>query len=1117
MSILSNTNIVAGASGKQTGFTIEESLRFNASQSSYLSWTPASAGNRKTWTWSGWVKLGSNIDGANRTISAVSDANNYTRFTAPTSGVLALYQKNSNIVTFSVQSSQKIRDPSAWYHFVCAVDTTQASSADRVKFYINGVLDTTLSGTIPLNTDTFINHAVAHQLGYDSATNSYMDGYLTEVNFIDGQALDPSSFGEFDSVTGVWKPAKYTGTYGTNGFYLPMQLDNTVEGFNTVTYLGTGSTQRITGVGFQPDLVWIKRRNGAYSHRIFDAVRTSSYYLSSDTTNADDSATGIFSSFDSDGFTVNGTSNATNNSAGTFVAWCWDAGNTTVSNTDGSITTTLRSSPTYGFAVMTYSGNGTDNATIGHGLGAAPKMLIWKPRNAATDWMVWHAGLSGYNYDVRLNTTAPQGTGADPLNNTAPSSSVVTLRNQGDVNGVGKDIVCYAFAEVAGYSKFGSYTGTGASGNTVTTGFKPAFVLFKRTDTSGYSWYTFDSTRNAVNPVNTALYPDLSNTDTTQSTYNIDFTDTGFTINNSNNALNASGGTYIYMAFKDTREYAYWLDDSGNNNDWQPNGGITTESTVTDTPTPYADGGNYCTANPLITFTSNSPAMALLDGNLNITRGGSGWGMCGSTIAVSTGKWYWEATFVRSGSGDGILGIHKTNTTLFQIVGYSGDPEGYAYGASGSKFNNTTGTAYGASFTNGDLIGVALDLDAGTLTFYKNNSSQGTAFSSLSGEFYPAFSNDNSNGVGSWLANFGQRPFAYTPPTGFKPLHTGNLPDSAIVDGSEYFNTVLYTGNGSTQSITGVEFQPDLVWIKPRSIAGSHGLFDAVRGIGKSLRSHDTRAEDTASAGYDLTSFNSDGFSVGPSQFIDTNTSGVSTVAWNWKANGAGVSNTDGSITSTVSANPTAGFSIVTYTGTGANATVGHGLGLVPSMVIYKRRDASRVWGVYHVSTGAGNRLYLNATDASTADAVIFNNTAPTSTVISVGGGSSTTGASGATYVAYCFADVEGYSKFGSYTGNGSADGPFIYTGFRPAFVIIKKTSGPMAWNIHDSTRSAYNVSDKFFYANDAGAERVDPEMDLLSNGFKLRTTDFTYVNQSGGTYIYMAFAENPFKNSLAR
>ena len=805
MSII-GSNILAGASGQGGGYTIERSLRFRSSASAYLDNAVPTSGNLRKWTVSCWVKrgaLGTNQYLFTETNEDGSGANiKYTVMGFDTSNQLVLRDRwGSSPGDESIVTSAVFRDPSAWYHIVFVRDSDNATQADRAIIYVNGVRQT-VTGLFTQSKDSSWNLQTTAAYGQQQIGRLRFAGvwyygsdfYMTEVNSVDGQALTPSSFGEYNEDTGVWQPTKYVGSYGTNGFYLPFS--------------------------------------------------------------------------------------------------------------DNTTTTTLAADS---------SGNGND----------------WTPNNISL----------------------------------------------------------------------------------------------------------------------------------------------------------TSGATYDSM---------------------------------TDTPTPYADGGNYCTANPLITFTSNSPAMALLDGNLNITRGGSGWGMCGSTIAVSTGKWYWEATFVQSGSGDGILGIHKTNTTLFQIVGYSGDPEGYAYGASGSKFNNTTGTAYGASFTNGDLIGVALDLDAGTLTFYKNNSSQGTAFSSLSGEFYPAFSNDNSNGVGSWLANFGQRPFAYTPPTGFKPLHTGNLPDSAIVDGSEYFNSVLYTGNGSTQSITGVGFQPDFVWGKQRSGGtNSHSLHDVVRGATKQLYSNLTNAE--YNNVNSLTSFDSDGFSVGSHGML--NGSGESVVAWNWKANGAGVSNTDGSITSTVSANPTAGFSIVTYTGTGSVATVGHGLGAAPNMIIAKTRSlAAKSWPIYSKEIGAGKYLVLNSTNGSATDTNMWQNTTPTSSVFNLGTDSWNNGSS-ATYVAYCFADVEGYSKFGSYTGNGSTDGPFVYLGFRPAFVIIKCTSAsPTEWHMWDDKRSESNVMNRALRANNSNAESdsSDYSIDFLSNGLKIKNAS-NLDNQSGQTFIYMAFAEVPFSKSLAR
>jgi hypothetical protein len=325
----------------------------------------------------------------------------------------------------------------------------------------------------------------------------------------------------------------------------------------------------------------------------------------------------------------------------------------------------------------------------------------------------------------------------------------------------------------------------------------------------------------------------------------------------------------------------------------------------------------------------------------------------------------------------------------------------------------------------------------------------------------------------------------------------------------------LYTGTGATNSITGVGFQPDWVWIKARSAAYSHRLADSVRGAGKELFSNESVAEATNSANGYVSSFNSDGFSL--TSGVGVNGSGTTFVAWNWKANGAGSSNTSGSITSTASASTTSGFSVVTYTGTGANATVGHGLGVAPSFIIVKRRDDGSSWNCYHISLGASQYIQIDGTAGAATNTGVWNNTAPTSTVFSIGTAFAGVNASGSTHVAYCFAEVAGYSKFGSYTGNGSADGPFVYTGFRPAFFLVKKSdSGSESWVVVDNVRNTSNVMNNLLLPNTSGAEVAATYIDALSNGFKCRES-FSSLNASGGTYIYMAFAQNPFKYSLAR
>jgi len=331
---------------------------------------------------------------------------------------------------------------------------------------------------------------------------------------------------------------------------------------------------------------------------------------------------------------------------------------------------------------------------------------------------------------------------------------------------------------------------------------------------------------------------------------------------------------------------------------------------------------------------------------------------------------------------------------------------------------------------------------------------------------------------------------------------------SAIPKSTSYFNSKLYTGNGSTNAITGVGFQPDWVWIKDRGDTHDHNAYDAVRGVTKMITPNENYAESTVSAS--LTSFDSDGFTLG--NVARSNANGGSLVSWNWKANGTGSSNTDGDITSTVSTNTTSGFSIVKYTGNGStNQTVGHGLGSVPKLIINKQLTTQN-WFVYHHSIGNTDVLKLNTTDAKTTSSA-WNNTTPTSSVFTIGT-SSSTNVSGEDFINYCFAEKTGFSKFGSYVGNGNVDGAFIYTGFKPAFVMYKNSSVAGGhWQIYDNKRLGYNSPNKVLRANLTNAE-ADDEIDIVSNGFKCRATNDNNNNHNGVTYIYMAIAEAPLVGS---
>jgi len=524
--------------------------------------------------------------------------------------------------------------------------------------------------------------------------------------------------------------------------------------------------------------------------------------------------------------------------------------------------------------------------------------------------------------------------------------------------------------------------------------------------------------------------------------------------------------------------------------------------------------GNYATWNPI----NNGLGGTVSNGNLTLSGVSVIFSRINSTIGVSSGKWYFEVTLTTAGDFT-TVGIGQGNITN-QYPGI--DALSYAQSLeNASSINNNTQPSYGTAFTSGDVFMCAFDLDNNKLFFGKN----GTWFGSsdpvagtnpvytLAAGTYNAIARPNPSGFASSAvldANFGQRPFSYTAPSGFKALVTTNLPTPTIEKGGDYFNAILYTGTGSSNARTGVGFQPDFVWVKSRNNTWNHALFDAVRGTTKYLESNTTASEFTNANS--LTAFGSDGFTVGSASIVNANNDTF--VAWNWKANGAGVSNTDGTITSTVSVNTTSGFSIVNWTSTGSNATVGHGLGVAPAMVIVKGRSATSQWFTWHTSlTSGAYALILNLTDAQDSYPTVFNSTTPTSSVFSVG----TSLTNGTTAVAYCFAPVAGYSAFGSYTGNGSADGTFVFTGFRPRWVMLKRTDAGDGWLIRDSIRNPYNVTNLALLANESTAEYVDTTLiDFTSNGFKFRHQN-SLQNASGGTYIYMAFAENPFAYSLAR
>jgi len=780
------------------GYNLTKSLRFRSSASAYLNRTPATTGTGggKTFTYSCWAKL--------------DCVGNYNWLLIggllSSSADCALYIDSVGQMKFNdrpsgayVNSTAVYRDPAAWYHFIFAVDTTQATAANRIKMYVNGIQTTSFSSTNYPAQNTVLNIGINQPQRIctrdDGNTSSF---YQAETNFIDGQQLTSTSFGSTNSTTGVWQPIAYTGTYGTNGFYLKFTDTSSTAALGT-DYSGNSNTWTVNNISLT-------------------------------------------------------------------------AGTTYDSMTD---VPTLTSATTANYAVLNPLASG--------------------------------ATLSNAN-----------------LKMTGPSAS---------------------------------------------HGISPSSIAFESSTSNYYCEVYIDSTNVITNGIAVGLALTTANTKAT-----------------------------------------------------------------------------------------------------------------GTKLSALTGGWGWQNYLSNGGNN---------------------------FGASASYSLYNTGAVYAA----GDILGI--QVNNGSLVFYKNGTSQGTAATGISGMVCFAASAYDTDAASF---NFGQQPFVYTPPTGALRLNTYNLPTSTIVAGNKVMDATTYTGTGATQSVTNTaSFKPDLLWIKDRSRAGAfHDIVDSVRGVNLTLSSNSTAAEATGSF---ITSLNSNGFTLPANTTSDnyfTNVSGDTFVGWQWQAGqGTTSSNTNGSITSTVSVNATAGFSIVTWTmPSTAGITIGHGLGVAPAMYVVKSRAVSSGWALYHQSLGNTGYLLLQSTAAFATDPTAWSNTSPTSNVFTIG--TSFNGLAG-NYLAYCWAEVAGFSKFGSYVGNGSTDGPFVYTGFRPKYILIKATSGTLDWAVEDSTRSPYNQANAALYPDLSAAETTAYDLrDFLSNGFKIRTSDGN-SNTNGTTYIYAAFAENPFKNALAR
>jgi hypothetical protein len=609
-------------------------------------------------------------------------------------------------------------------------------------------------------------------------------------------------------------------------------------------------------------------------------------------------------------------------------------------------------------------------------------------------------------------------------------------------------------------------------------------------------------------------------------------------------------------------------DTSGNTNHLTSSG-LAVNDQVPDSPT-----NNFSTLNPLM----NDPSylVTLSEGNLHAAQTNKYFSGCSSFVMSKAigGKWYFEASSITDGNFPIISVVQLVTTTSPTLANGAGlAPQRYAYhgydGARRSPSNSGVGTldgsgsyrsesGWGSTF-NQDIMSVALDMDNMKVWFAKNGTYQGSgdpagdansAFSSLDDEDYVFWLEDGAgadNRDSTWIANFGQDSsfagtetaqgnadangigdFYYAPPSGFLALCTANLPDPVTAidpakGGSpqDFFNTIIWSGTGSSNALD-VGFQPDFTWIKRRNGTQSHNLENSVIGATKFLISNTTAAEQTDSS--ILASFDTNGITVGDNSW--SNASGGTYVGWNWKA-GTAFSNDAsatgvGSIDSAGSVNTDVGFGIISYTGNGSNgATVAHGLGVSPDMIIAKTRDSAENWQVFHSALGGTKRLYFNLTNGEADTAEAWNDTNPSATVITLGT-SSLINKDDDKYIAYCFADVEGYSKFGTYIGDASGNGPFIYTGFRPAFTIIKRVNDDgESWIMQDSARSPDNrVIIESEANNSAGESSSDAStgyrITYMANGIKIKNTNVNW-NAASGVYIYMCFAEQPFKYANAR
>jgi hypothetical protein len=1033
-------------------YEIPRSLRFKNASGTSLTRTAIAAGNRKNWTWSAWIKR-SKLGTFSSLFSVNNSAGSGDEIGFRDTDTLQ-FATNGGTQVWLV-TSQLFRDTSAWYHIVCTLDTTQSIANNRAKIYVNGVQVTALgTNTQPsLNADTTnFNTTSSHSIG---SGYTAFDGYMAEVSFVDGSTLDASYFGYFDPITNIWQPKKYTGTYGVNGFYLP---------FNNPTTTASLGWDYVTNP--DPKFTFAQGSGMTFNTSTFKYGGSSMYFSGAaggGTSLSANSQYGIGTGqfcIEAWIYPETGHAGPAGNSFSTIISqgnnasnvlWALSLPDATGANTTSRLQWGFTGATTITTATMTL--NAWHHVMVSRDASNVERIFIdgvlVNQRTNTTNYN----NVSAYNTNIGFmyDSNYPGAYGTSSYGNVM----------KGFIN----DLRLTIGAIPVPYQTSSVTTGT-----TIFTPPTSALPIGPQSISDPRYWNNV-AFHMPFNGGGTAAFPV--------------YTKGAWT---SNNFSITAGAAYDSMVDSPTNIFTSATDV----------GGVVT--------------GNYATWNALYALNLGAGAAnTLTNGNLTSTDANSASynGANIATIGVSSGKWYWEVTNTTASTYVPCNGIAFSSNISTEYSGISYVPYQQAIQVRVAGSNTNLQTSVGNS-VNGDVIGMALDADNKTITFYKNNAIVGApqSYSSYqpTNPVFPAQWTVNQQGQVS-AANFGQRAFAYTPPAGYKSLNTTNLQamgtsvvGKAALQANKWFDINTFMGStiGSDTAVVNSGFQPNFVWIKARSHSQNNYLLDSVRGSDSVLRSNTSGAETLYP--YSMI-FNSNGFTPSSSQLT---TVGYNYVGWQWKQS------------------PTSGFNIVSYVGTGSNQNITHNLGVAPSVVLVKSRNGvSKSWNMWHKALAATDYVYLEQTGGVGTDATKWNSTAPTSSVFTVGTQAGTN-ASGENFIAYVWADVPGFSSFGSYIGNGSADGTFVHTGFCPKYVMIKRTTGGTShWTILDTVRDPNNNTNNSLYANLTNAEDVnatDQSIDTLSNGFKIRASSNWETNTAGSQYIFAAFAESPFAlNNRAR